>query len=1157
MLDAFTKMGMYDGSQYEAYKARYNAVCEAEFKRELDSGNVTQDDHDEFVRNYVNEEIVADLMSETMSSSELVEVFAGKLGKDDSNVIVSFLKKLLNGIKSVFNSKDEFPNKFSDIIGMFEGAVKRESAVNKDIASTKTQIYKEDFEIVSEYDAEYDNYGVKLYPKKELSSSEYDELEKELRTRVKNITGFFAMAYPTAGYIRVSSDSPLVTLDKNLLFDKTKSSNTEVTKKSFAGNKGYSDSFMNDTLESFGIKKMGDYIHVQRQVFKTLLEEKFFTNIESRSRTDTNKESGMVIETNKSGIDETFSHNNYARLGKFKKIYKLATIRMLPEIIQNGKLIEDNVANKYNNGINKTFAYIEHKVNVKGDDIVVKLAIKKSPQKNKFWVHSIYEIENVNGSPASTTNGTEAGHITADIENSISQSDEKVNTKSALSSKSTKTDQTTTQNFKNWFGDWQNNPEKASKIVNADGTPMIMYHGSPEQFTAFDKSKAKASGAYGRGFYFTNSDSHAKQYGNLYAVYLDVKNPLKQGETKVTEDQIRNFLEAVAQNEDDYSIENYCTYDVSEIMKKIESRDAFSVIQDVNATAIGDMVAAAKLWNEVNGTSFDGIVVPTETVVFEPTQIKSATDNIGTFDRNDPDMRYSLTDTGVYSLEDAWAEKVKKYGAIPKGEKAARDVKVPKKISDNKYVSRTARSAIEAGITPAEFVPELQKEILDGKFTYERFPDDKAEAKAKETIEYHGFEGALEHWEFLMHSDGAISKENFSLGIALYNQCAQNGDFARAEKILADLSVEATRAGQAIQSMRLLKKMSADGTMYYLEKSIDKINDELVEKFGEKRAKKVKINEELARKYFAEKDAKKREKLYDELCKDIGEQIPSTFWEKADAWRYVAMLFNPTTHIRNVAGNIFNKFVIMADHAVEGALQPILVKRENRTRTWRIANKKTADFAKNDWELMRDVLTSGEGKYNNMMSDIDKNRRILRPAKQSSTRLFDNTAKTELFSWNSGLTDDIGDGIIDKGKQFDNEVNGLGQEDGLQQGSGDRGSDKGTYSGDDGRGVQRVSETSNSRTEKNKFGNIYERSGKVQGYLKEYGISGRNNGDKNVESGKYVHAKKFIDNFSRAGFDVVNIGDSVYAYKKYTNDISGKHFEYLDNFDKIARTLGI
>ncbi len=213
----------------------------------------------------------------------------------------------------------------------------------------------------------------------------------------------------------------------------------------------------------------------------------------------------------------------------------------------------------------------------------------------------------------------------------------------ALSSKSaSKSNQTISENFKKWFGDWQNSPETASKVVNADGTPKIMYHGSPEQFTIFDKKKAKSSGAYGRGFYFTDSDSHAKHYGNAYAVYLDVKNPLKQGESKVTESQIRKYLEAVAENED-YSIENYGTYDVSEIMKKIESRDAFAVIQDVNATAIGDMVEAAKLWNAVNGTSFDGIVAPTETVVFEPTQIKSATDNIGTFDKNNPDIRYAVS----------------------------------------------------------------------------------------------------------------------------------------------------------------------------------------------------------------------------------------------------------------------------------------------------------------------------------------------------------------------------------------------------------------------------------------------------------------------------------------------------------------------------------
>ena len=104
------------------------------------------------------------------------------------------------------------------------------------------------------------------------------------------------------------------------------------------------------------------------------------------------------------------------------------------------------------------------------------------------------------------------------------------------------------------------------------------------------------------------------------------------------------FLETVAENED-YSIENYGTYDVENIVQNImgkESKvDAFIVIQDISATAIGNMVEAVELFNKVNGTKNDGIITATETVAFYPEQIKSVTDNIGTFDGGNPDIRFS------------------------------------------------------------------------------------------------------------------------------------------------------------------------------------------------------------------------------------------------------------------------------------------------------------------------------------------------------------------------------------------------------------------------------------------------------------------------------------------------------------------------------------
>lgn len=120
---------------------------------------------------------------------------------------------------------------------------------------------------------------------------------------------------------------------------------------------------------------------------------------------------------------------------------------------------------------------------------------------------------------------------------------------------------TQSQQFKRWFGDWEKHPETASKVVNEDGTPMVMYHGSPAQFTIFERKKAKSSGMYGRGFYFTNSETHAGQYGNQYSVYLNIRNPLEHGRDMLTESQVRKYLEAVAENED-FSIENYGTDDI-------------------------------------------------------------------------------------------------------------------------------------------------------------------------------------------------------------------------------------------------------------------------------------------------------------------------------------------------------------------------------------------------------------------------------------------------------------------------------------------------------------------------------------------------------------------------------------------------------------------
>lgn len=181
-----------------------------------------------------------------------------------------------------------------------------------------------------------------------------------------------------------------------------------------------------------------------------------------------------------------------------------------------------------------------------------------------------------------------------------------------------------------------------SQVRDANGSLKVMYHGTGETFTVFDKKKAKSSGYYGSGFYFTESESHASQYGSSHKVYLNITNPLHDGTNDITKAQLKKFVQAIADNED-YGIENYgYGATVDSVVDSVWGSDDFGMIMDLNATCIGDMVEATLLFNEVNGSTYDGIFVPTETVAFYPNQIKN-TDNENP--TSDADIRYSDRET--------------------------------------------------------------------------------------------------------------------------------------------------------------------------------------------------------------------------------------------------------------------------------------------------------------------------------------------------------------------------------------------------------------------------------------------------------------------------------------------------------------------------------
>jgi hypothetical protein len=86
-----------------------------------------------------------------------------------------------------------------------------------------------------------------------------------------------------------------------------------------------------------------------------------------------------------------------------------------------------------------------------------------------------------------------------------------------------------------------------------------------------------------------------------------------------------------------------------------------------------------------------------------------------------------------------------------------------------------------------------------------------------------------------------------------------------------------------------------------VQKSVSALQNELTERYGDK-APDLKIDEGLAEQFLNAKTPEERAEVEEKIYKDIGRQMPSRFIDKWNAWRYLAMLGNVRTHIRNIVG---------------------------------------------------------------------------------------------------------------------------------------------------------------------------------------------------------------------------------------------------------------
>lgn len=366
---------------------------------------------------------------------------------------------------------------------------------------------------------------------------------------------------------------------------------------------------------------------------------------------------------------------------------------------------------------------------------------------------------------------------------------------------------------------------------------------------------------------------------------------------------------------------------------------------------------------------------------------------------------------------DPYTHMANEYGTIEPGENPARIVDVPKSTDGSDRVRRFARTAMEASATPNEMIPEFERNVANGLFSYNPRSDESSLNKATQTITQKGYDGALAQWEDVTSGRRTANKDDIVLAQMLYSEAAKVGDTQLAMQLAAEIAAEGTRAGQNVQALRLLKRTTPEGKLYYIRKAVDNIQNDLNKARG-KKAPQIEINDALAQGLLDAKTDADANAAMDAIYDDVANQLPKTFGDRLNAWRYFAMLGNPRTHIRNVVGNIVYQIPTRVSNKISATLQRAFVPGEQRTRSV-IRNRTAKDFAKSDYKEMKNVLAGNA--YTSEMSEIQRRKKLFPGIIQKPMDFFNNALDAEdLFFKKHTYINSLADFLTARGADVNN-----------------------------------------------------------------------------------------------------------------------------------------
>lgn len=314
----------------------------------------------------------------------------------------------------------------------------------------------------------------------------------------------------------------------------------------------------------------------------------------------------------------------------------------------------------------------------------------------------------------------------------------------------------------------------------------------------------------------------------------------------------------------------------------------------------------------------------------------------------------------------------------------------------------------------------------------------KAVEKANNILELDGYEKALNYFESVIESHKIPTSSDMVLGERLIQEAIKRGEFEKATELVSEVTILGTELGQPVQAMSVISRLSPAGQLMHLKRVVKRLSKEIERKTPKKKRQKnsntqntqgtisddknkmpkeirdnsklkemvtevvegeqgklelgatdealeatkefkgLEITPEMEMEILSAKTPEELKMAMARVKEQLASQMPVDWTEKLSSWRYLSMLGNPKTHIRNIAGNVvMGKVLYKEKNLIQRIIETTFdSKLEERTRTFKKPTQTVQNFANAVFEENQEQL-SGSG-YSNLQSEIKSMRKIFK-----------------------------------------------------------------------------------------------------------------------------------------------------------------------------------